>query len=123
MNSSSLWRFYRLVGDFLGKRGIHKSQGTSSSSGHGRSSRFKFQDDKSSQAPAQRTGGPTAFEYTLLAFPTTAFGLGIWQTQRKAWKQELIAELDSKSRSAPVALPVSIPEIEALEYRYLWWSH
>ena len=117
MNSSSSWRLYRLVGDFLGKRGIHKSQGTYSSSGSGRSSRFKFQDDKSSQAAAQRTGGPTPFEYTLLAFPATAFGLGIWQTQRKAWKQDLIAELDSKSRSVPVALPESIPEIESLEYR------
>ena len=47
MSSSSSWRLYRLVGDHLGKRWFHRSQGTSSSSGHGKSSRFKFQDNKS----------------------------------------------------------------------------
>ena len=47
MSSSSSWRLNRLVGDHLGKRWFHRSQGSSSSSGQGKSSRFRFQDNKS----------------------------------------------------------------------------
>ncbi|MEM6906298.1 MAG: SURF1 family protein [Pseudomonadota bacterium] len=32
-------------------------------------------------------------------------GLGIWQTQRMAWKEGLLAEIATRLRTAPVALP------------------
>ncbi|GGH32192.1 surfeit locus 1 family protein [Cribrihabitans marinus] len=33
-------------------------------------------------------------------------GLGIWQVQRLAWKEALLAEIDARIAAAPVALPV-----------------
>ena len=67
-SGSSSWRLYRLVGDHLGKRWFHRSQGSSSSSGQGKSSRFKFQDDKSRCDKAVYVFFSFAFSLIRLAF-------------------------------------------------------
>lgn len=36
------------------------------------------------------------------------FGLGIWQVQRLAWKEGVIAEIEARMNAAPVALPADI---------------
>ena len=38
--------------------------------------------------------------------------LGVWQVQRLAWKQGVIADIDARIQPAPVALPAS-PDPEA----------
>ena len=41
-------------------------------------------------------------------------GLGIWQVQRLAWKQNLLAEIETRIAAEPVALPESLePERDA----------
>jgi surfeit locus 1 family protein len=40
-------------------------------------------------------------------------GLGIWQLQRLAWKEALIAERDAKLNSAPVTLDQALKEFDA----------
>lgn len=49
--------------------------------------------------------------------PASTFALGTWQVQRKRWKENLIAELNSRTSADPVELPKSLEEIERLEYR------
>lgn len=41
--------------------------------------------------------------------------LGVWQVQRLAWKQEILAEIEAKIAAEPVALPES-PDAEADKY-------
>jgi len=65
----------------------------------------------------RKAKGPQTKDYFLLVFPATAFGLGVWQTQRRQWKLNLISELECKSNAAPLPLPQSISDIEALEYQ------
>ena len=43
-------------------------------------------------------------------------GLGIWQVQRLAWKEAVLAEIDARIGSAPVAIP-AVPDPEADRYR------
>lgn len=47
---------------------------------------------------------------TLVAVPALAvlLGLGTWQMQRKAWKDGLIAQIATRSASAPVALAAGL---------------
>jgi len=79
------------------------------------SSRFQFKKPK--EVGRLKAKGPETKDYFLLVFPAAAFGLGVWQTQRRHWKLNLIAELESKSAALPRPLPESIPDIEALEYQ------
>lgn len=49
-------------------------------------------------------------------------GLGVWQLQRLAWKQELIARLEERTSAAPQPLPPEFDAsdpgaLDALEYR------
>jgi surfeit locus 1 family protein len=50
----------------------------------------------------------------LLIFGLAGLGvllsLGIWQTQRLAWKQELLAEIESRISADPIALPRHVSE-------------
>ncbi|KAI3378224.1 hypothetical protein SNEBB_009121 [Seison nebaliae] len=54
---------------------------------------------------------------SLLTIPAAAFGLAIWQYQRRDWKLNLIAELEQKMRTKPIDLPKSIDEANRVEYR------
>uniref|UniRef100_A0A8C6QR70 SURF1-like protein n=1 Tax=Nannospalax galili TaxID=1026970 RepID=A0A8C6QR70_NANGA len=56
-------------------------------------------------------------QWALLLIPAAAFGLGTWQVQRRKWKLDLIAELESRVTAEPVALPVDPMELKNLEYR------
>ncbi|KAF5288223.1 hypothetical protein FQA39_LY03991 [Lamprigera yunnana] len=56
----------------------------------------------------------------LLVIPVASFGLGTWQVQRKMWKENLIAELQSKVNTSPVPLPERISDISELEYRRVY---
>ncbi len=44
-------------------------------------------------------------------------GLGFWQLHRLEWKEALIAERDSRLEAAPLELPATVSDAEALEYR------
>ena len=57
-------------------------------------------------APAEprRRGIVAPIVFTLAAVAVLA-ALGTWQLERKAWKEGLIAKLESKLSAAPVALP------------------
>jgi len=54
--------------------------------------------------------------YFVLVIPAAAFCLGCWQVQRRDWKINLIKEMDSKTKSAPVDLPADLNELEHMEY-------
>lgn len=41
----------------------------------------------------------------IVLAPITTLGLGIWQVQRKQWKEDLIKNLESKLSLEPVPLP------------------
>ncbi|CAG9862792.1 unnamed protein product [Phyllotreta striolata] len=53
----------------------------------------------------------------LLVIPISTFSLGVWQVQRKKWKEDLIAELMQKTNSDPVKLPDDLEDMKNLEYR------
>ena len=46
-----------------------------------------------------------AFIVLMLALTGLFVGLGVWQVQRLAWKEALIAEVDSRMTAAPYVLP------------------
>jgi len=71
-------------------------------------------------------GPPRRRSWLGLAAPAVAvfallIGLGVWQLQRKAWKEGLIASLTAELAAPPVALPPAAewPRLDAadLEYR------
>jgi arylformamidase len=45
-------------------------------------------------------------------------GLGVWQLQRLAWKQGLIASIAAGEAAAPVPLPATITDAKALAFRF-----
>ncbi|CAG9818929.1 unnamed protein product [Phaedon cochleariae] len=58
-----------------------------------------------------------SFGWFLLTIPASTFSLGVWQIQRKSWKEALIADLEEKTNSQPTSLPENIVEINQLEYK------
>jgi surfeit locus 1 family protein len=38
-------------------------------------------------------------------FPAATFGLGVWQTKRRAWKLDLIEQLEKKTSAPPILIP------------------
>ncbi len=44
-------------------------------------------------------------------------GLGAWQLQRLTWKDNLIAELETRGGATPIALPAGLVESDDLEFR------
>lgn len=59
----------------------------------------------------------TPLGWFLLLIPTTTFGLGCWQVKRKAWKEDLISQLENKIHTAPVNLPENLDDLLNMEYR------
>jgi len=53
----------------------------------------------------------------VLAF-AVLIGLGIWQIQRKAWKENLIASLTARVAAPPEALPASWPHLDQTSNEY-----
>jgi len=53
----------------------------------------------------------------LLAIPIVTFGLGTWQVYRLQWKKNLIKELETKTSSPPVELPLDPDQQESMIYR------
>ncbi|XP_072375233.1 surfeit locus protein 1-like [Diabrotica undecimpunctata] len=56
------------------------------------------------------------FGWFLLIIPVSTFSLGVWQVQRKKWKEGLLADLQEKTSSQPVQLPENLDQLSALEY-------
>lgn len=54
---------------------------------------------------AGRRGGLLVPGVAALAGLAVLLGLGIWQLERKAWKEALIADLERRQSDAPAALP------------------
>lgn len=54
------------------------------------------------KSQSEKIGG---FGYALLAIPLTTFGLGCWQVKRKFWKEDLIKNLEEKTKMTPVPIP------------------
>ncbi|XP_055255914.1 surfeit locus protein 1 [Moschus berezovskii] len=71
----------------------------------------------SAEAPAAKTEDESFLRWFLLLIPVTAFGLGTWQVQRRKWKLQLIAELESRVMAEPIPLPTDPMELKNLEYR------
>ncbi|XP_045419770.1 surfeit locus protein 1 isoform X1 [Lemur catta] len=69
------------------------------------------------EAPATKTEEDSFLQWFLLLIPVTAFGLGTWQVQRRKWKLNLIADLESRVLAEPIPLPADPVELKALEYR------
>lgn len=62
-------------------------------------------------------GGRWAWPIILTALAILV-GLGVWQLQRLAWKEDLIARLEARTAAAPVPLPATLPaDLSELEYR------
>ncbi|XP_056643956.1 surfeit locus protein 1 [Diorhabda sublineata] len=57
------------------------------------------------------------FGWFLLVIPATTFSLGVWQMQRKKWKEQLIADLQERTASHPVKLPEDLDNLKDLEYK------
>ncbi|XP_078737538.1 surfeit locus protein 1 isoform X3 [Lampetra fluviatilis] len=67
--------------------------------------------------PLAAEEGERGLKWLLLLIPTAAFALGTWQVQRRKWKLSLIADLEARTRSDPVTLPLDVEELRRLEYR------
>ena len=65
-----------------------------------------------SVARDRRTGGAIGATVFAVAGVAILIGLGVWQLDRKAWKENLIATLDTRLARAPQPLPP----------RDSWWS-
>ncbi|OWK10120.1 hypothetical protein Celaphus_00005077, partial [Cervus elaphus hippelaphus] len=59
----------------------------------------------SAEATATKSEDESFLRWFLLLIPVTAFGLGTWQVQRRKWKLQLIAELESRVMAEPIPLP------------------
>uniref|UniRef100_A0A1B0CJQ7 SURF1-like protein n=1 Tax=Lutzomyia longipalpis TaxID=7200 RepID=A0A1B0CJQ7_LUTLO len=59
----------------------------------------------------------TPWQWFLLSVPATTFALGCWQVKRKAWKENLIKDLERKTTQNPLELPENLEDLEDLEYR------
>ncbi|XP_002126325.5 surfeit locus protein 1-like [Ciona intestinalis] len=70
------------------------------------------------QYSKNRAQDPTG-KWLMLAFPASAFGLGVWQWRRKAWKSNLVKELERKTTAEPILFPTDLSELQNLEYRPL----
>uniref|UniRef100_A0A1I8PCI9 SURF1-like protein n=1 Tax=Stomoxys calcitrans TaxID=35570 RepID=A0A1I8PCI9_STOCA len=81
-----------------------------------------------SQRPNYNTGGlgvsiagkeekVTPLGWFLLLIPITTFGLGVWQTKRKVWKEQLIKDIETLTKMAPVDLPDDLDTLKNMEYR------
>lgn len=59
-----------------------------------------------------------AFWPTLFTIPAilVLLGLGTWQVQRLAWKNDIVARIQERLGQPPVPLPAA-PDADALEYR------
>ncbi|MEQ9814162.1 MAG: SURF1 family protein [Azospirillaceae bacterium] len=44
-------------------------------------------------------------------------GLGVWQVERRVWKNQLIAEIEERMAEEPMALPMAIDDPEHWEFR------
>jgi len=55
-------------------------------------------------------------EYCTLIIPATAFGLGVWQVQRRKWKLELLEHLEERTNAPPVPLPFDQEDVLNLEF-------
>lgn len=53
----------------------------------------------------------------LLLIPATTFGLGCWQVKRKAWKEQLIEDIEKQTLAPPVDLPEDLTSLKDMEYR------
>eukprot|EP00070_Physeter_catodon_P020800 XP_023981867.1 surfeit locus protein 1 [Physeter catodon] len=71
----------------------------------------------SAKASAAKTEDNSFLQWFLFLIPVTAFGLGTWQVQRRKWKLQLIAELESRVTAEPIPLPADPMELKNLEYR------
>ncbi|XP_007521575.1 surfeit locus protein 1 isoform X1 [Erinaceus europaeus] len=69
------------------------------------------------EAPATKAEDDSFLQWLLLLIPVSAFGLGTWQVQRRKWKLELIAELESRVGAEPIPLSADPMELRNLEYR------
>lgn len=58
---------------------------------------------------------------TLFTLPVFLLlvGLGVWQVQRLAWKEGLIAARQAAANAAPVALPNRLDEARGMEFRHV----
>ena len=54
---------------------------------------------------AGRSGGVLTATVLAVVCVTVLIGLGIWQLDRKVWKENLIATVTSRTARAPVDLP------------------
>uniref|UniRef100_A0A2K5EVC2 SURF1-like protein n=1 Tax=Aotus nancymaae TaxID=37293 RepID=A0A2K5EVC2_AOTNA len=68
-------------------------------------------------ASATKAEDDSFLRWVLLLIPVTVFDLGTWQVQRRKWKPNLIAELESRVLAEPVPLPADPMELKNLEYR------
>ncbi|GFU35442.1 surfeit locus protein 1 [Nephila pilipes] len=55
--------------------------------------------------------------FALLSVPITTFYLGTWQVKRRAWKLNLIEEVESKNKAPPVELPDDLEILSTMEYQ------
>lgn len=54
--------------------------------------------------------------YLLVSIPLTTFGLGVWQVQRKQWKEDLIKSLEKNLSRPAVPIPEHLIELDHMEY-------
>ncbi|KAG8509443.1 Surfeit locus protein 1 [Galemys pyrenaicus] len=106
----------------------------------GRPPRCHRHSSSAAEAPPAAEAEDSFLQWLLLLIPVTAFGLGTWQVkagrhsgwavalrpllslmflqvQRRKWKLELIAELESRIMAEPIPLPADPVELRNLEYR------
>uniref|UniRef100_A0A8C8SNN6 SURF1-like protein n=1 Tax=Pelusios castaneus TaxID=367368 RepID=A0A8C8SNN6_9SAUR len=72
---------------------------------------------RSTTAASAKSEEDVVFKWGLFLIPVTTFFLGTWQVQRRKWKLKLIADLESRTASEPISLPIDPMELKELEYR------
>ncbi|KAJ1523621.1 hypothetical protein ONE63_001464 [Megalurothrips usitatus] len=63
-----------------------------------------------------KSKGLSLGSYLLLGIPVASFALGCWQVKRKAWKEDMIEHMHRRLHRNPVALPLTMDEIDKLDY-------
>lgn len=55
-------------------------------------------------------------KYFMLIIPVSSFLLGVWQVRRRAWKLELIDDLNHRINIPTKPLPINLLELKDMEY-------
>ncbi|XP_078325959.1 surfeit locus protein 1-like isoform X2 [Crassostrea virginica] len=111
----------RLISALRGRTKIPRRQmSTQLNTAKNKPSPLKFQAAPSPQAKSEELS--TFLKVVLGMFPVTAYGLALWQWQRRKWKLNLLKTIEERTAAEPVPLTELMGKVDFsdLDYTKVW---